>query len=462
MTDVDNPAVTLLRSRMVNLLRVGYILLLLEGGLGPSVVLSQSSLPHYQSISACDRAVLRVAEQSERTKQRSVSALDVIYDRSTDTLPSTAVEFAQTCIAKFTLEATAPHELLSWFRVALAAGNDEDAERSLDRRLNHTQSKLERAGILLRGIEAYITARPARISTAKKRIRQLDSLDDSAYVERYSAHLLLAKYYEKLQTSVDQLAEQSEILLNLIPKMNSWELHAIDVRFPYAWSFELAEWKGDRDAQEALITHAESNIQEWRNGDGRMFVSGLIRLLDLRVALYNKPFRSLTGTYWFNTNGTNHPKPGSVSLVVLLSHTCYVECTDLHETLRQFHARYNSALDMTILTATRGWTLETGLPASVPDEAQYAAKYFTEHLKIPAAVLVDSIEYQRLPDGRMIPIGSELSNRFVQSGIDAILVDREGHVQWLGTFRGQIRGLKETLQRLIPEKTEAASMPVSP
>lgn len=158
----------------------------------------------------------------------------------------------------------------------------------------------------------------------------------------------------------------------------------------------------------------------------------MTRLLETRVALYGKKTKPLSGTFWFNNNGVPRPAPGKMSLIVNVSHVCGTGCYGVYNTIRSLQKQYGADLDVTIVTSTVGYATGTG-PLAPAEEAQKAADFYLNYLKIPAAILVEETPISKRDDGRILRGTSKFAETF--ASMNAVLVDRNGVIRWLGLIQ---------------------------
>lgn len=394
----------------------------------------------YTTPPPCDRAVASETAESIR-RHATALAPNTVGSPVADTslplsaaLPPSAIVAAHACAPQVTVAVTARRDLWSFFRVLLARNDDSAALAVVQRQLSLARSA-DRGAVLVSAIQNGLAARPARYEMMQEWLRQLDALGPSARLSQYGGHLLLLYYWQAVYNP-DSVRAHAMTLLQLLSHMPPRERDHIDAPAPYEALLQLANDANDITGAQSIVAQEKREVSDWRGAWGAQTVASAEGLLNMQTALYGKHTRALPGTYWFHTGGTPRPAPGQVSLLVHVDHTCGLRCYPLYALLQQIHARYG-AVALTLMTETRGWAIGTGV-LSPEAEADTVAQYYADFLRLSVALVVDRSPVSKRADGHVIhsvsPIGSMFNG---WQGVNAVLVDRDATIRWLGLLRDE-------------------------
>lgn len=405
----------------------------------------------YTTPPPCDRAVASETAESQRKHDRPAELPSVGLDTTSMlpvTLPPSAVAAAKHCAPQVAVATTARRDLWSLFRLLLARNDDSAASAVVQRQLRLVRSAANQGAVLLTAIQNGLAARPARLAAAQGWLRQMDVLGPSVRVSQYNGHLQLLEYWQTAYTP-DSIRAHVTTLLRLLRPMTAEERDLIDASAPYEALLQLANDTNDVASAQSIIAREKRDISGWRGDGGAQMAADAEQLLAMQTTLYGKRTRALQGTYWFNIGGTPRPAPGSVSLLVHVDHTCGIRCYPLYALLRQIQSRYGDVA-LTLMTETHGWAIGTGvLPPAA--EADTVSHYYLDFLKLPAALVVDRSPVSKKADGHVIhgisPIGSMFNG---WKGVNAILVDRDATIRWIGMLRDEtdLRRVSFVIERL--------------
>ncbi len=382
----------------------------------------------YTSAAACDRAILQM--QSEVGRDRTLDTIP--YAVFSDTLSTLARKVAEYCGRRFSVESTNPNELLSLLRIALALGDSAKARAVLQRQLSLAVNPADLALRCVEAIHLLLDASPPRLADVRAVLHRLDDLGPDVITKQFHARVLLLDYW-KTAYDRDSLRKHAAAAVALIQAMNQEQRDSLGLYYqPYEALLDLENEEQDLAAQEKWIDQAMIDVGRWRNGMSQFWIGRLNKLLQTRKSLYGKQTRSLPGRYWFNTANEPRPVPGRVSLLIRVNHTCGERCFPQYTLIRQLKATYGDALDITLITETRGFVVGSG-PLLPAEEAPRAAAYFLEFLKLPVGLLVDEVPYVKRPDGRLVwqisPIGRIFND---WNDANAVLIDASSSIRWLG------------------------------
>ncbi len=382
----------------------------------------------YQSADACDRAATQLLVESRRTR-----VFDTLpYKLEADTVFSVARDMARTCGSKYTVEGTDPRELWSLFRLSQMLGNFDNAKAAVVRQLTLSKTLEDSANVLVKALSLYLSGPPPRLDLAQAVLKELDAMGPTRKVQQFQGRVALMGHWQ-LVYNADSLLAYATAAVEQSRTMSIVERDEVSLMTPYSALLTLANETQDVAGQEKIFNEALTDVGSWRDGQGARWTTMMGGLIEMRKTLYGKKTKPLASTFWFNTNDSPRPLPGKMSLIIHVSHTCGERCFGLYTLMRQLIAKYGNELDITFVTETRGFAAGTG-PLEPKDEAKKASSYFLDFLKLPVAVLVDETPWETIPDGRRIAQPSAIGSMFSGwSALNAILVDKEGRIQWLGT-----------------------------
>lgn len=333
------------------------------------------------------------------------------------------------CVARFAIAKTPARDLPALGLAHLAAEQLPQADSAFQRWLKFLAPRPanERRWALVRIVGMYASARPARLTSALAYAARLDSLGSGAAPERLMAHMRV---------------------LPVVVHMDSVALLATEVAAALRASREMIGDTAQRYArfsQGAAVALAD--LQS-RRGDG----VGARRVVDSAAAVFRKlcpgaiwpwpnyqlwslPAPEIQATRWFNDSiGGRRPTFGRRSLVLFPDFTCTSnQCFAMYATLRRLRARYPD-LDVTLVTLTRG-AYGTHLIAP-EEEMQGNRRYFFDEQRLPGALAVwKTVFHRRALDRGLVAEPNPTWEAYqpalwhASSGIDAILVDRDGIIR---------------------------------
>ena len=385
----------------------------------------------YTTADACDRAAEAMSVEIWRTHARDTMP----YAIATDTLATATVAAARACAGtRFPAASADQRELWSVLRLAFDRNDDAQARQAVDRQLSLVSDPADRGRVLSTAIQTGMGVSPPRVTLAREWLGRLDALGAPAQSARYDARIAFLRYWHLLYTP-DSLLTTADSAIAIASRMTADERDEVDVFTPYAEKFWVANIASDFATQQSIVDSGLSRVGAWRSGNGAQWFTSMASLLSEQKKLYGKTTRALTAPHTYNDGGHPRPRPGTAALIVHADAMCGTYCYSMYTVLRQLHARTRDSLDIVLATETKGYAPGSG-PLTPADEAALDARYFIDFLKLPAALIIDDASQTRRPDGRIIRQPSPIGRLFAAwQGANAVLVDREGKVRWLGVLQ---------------------------
>lgn len=382
----------------------------------------------------CLRAILHV--QSHRYRHGELDTLR--YTMDGDTLPTIAVDTGRACSAMFHNAEIPIHQLGAWIRLQLAVHEDTLALATASRWLAMELSPDDRAAALYTIASAYITASPMRLKAARAIIATIDSMGPSMAILQLRVHSALLDQWRRSFNAAEIRKESEQILTIAERGLGTLSTRAqkdavirafgsVIVSYTNALAYE--EGRGGLDSVWARIQHAVRDssltIVDW-------FIKQR-RSLDQMVGT---PFPDMHPD-WVINGGANpqRPRAGRVTVMAFVSgprrNPGVRESSELSygsAVLRRLADRYGpSGLDIVLVTQTRGYSIGS-LVQTEEEELKSIENLYLKYQKIPATILVNKTSFNKLPDGRLIPILTPLMRDFRSM---VLIVDQNGVIRWL-------------------------------
>lgn len=385
----------------------------------------------YVGARPCDMAIRGTQFNVSRTYNRD-TAFRIVLRNIDDPSPSQDVlAIAKACGKGFTLSTTDPAELWSLLRISFSLQDGEQTMAVFDRRFALAESVEEQISVLMQGIYEMFLSQPVKIVNIVRLLDRLDALDESAIMERIHVRIQLLEYwYERY--NIDSVQSQASKIFALSNTLSEDRRNEIDLREVWKKLLIIANTSGVISTQRTLLDSALTQFSSWRGGQGGEWITGQTQLVDTREAVYMKKTKVLPADAWTNDDGMKRPSIGKLSLVLKANHNCGTACYDQYNILRQLVAQYGDSIDLTVAVGTYGYAPGTGV-LSIEEEVIAIKKYFVHYLKLPVAIGVFYSKIDTLPDGRLNRHRSSLDASF--STVDAIIVDKDGLVRWIGPLR---------------------------
>jgi hypothetical protein len=464
-----------------------------------------ADVAHYATPGLCWAAAVYTSVVQRRT-DAAQSVLDTIRQTAPtrDTLPAAAVAVAQACLRHFTVAGTPVPQLVDLFTAALQAGEDSLARAVVGRQLALAATPAARRAVQLDAIQAYLAAEPARVAAAESVVAQVDAA--GAPATRLAAHERLLAFARSTYdtTRMRQEAERiiaagqagpfAAIQYHYEPLINAYDaLMAIAfVAHPDSMpalaaraQHDLQRFPPGKDFPDSVVQATLAYMTDYKTMSVQQLLAQLTPMPPEEQSAVNTVPAPLQATYWYPRPAHWPPGDGPLSLVVYANHgTCvgpfhvgenYGDCGAAvrgisgNETSRQVKfvdivarlaARFSQrGLSITVVAETWPGASLGLLPDATTANAEAIRWYYQDYLKLPVtvAVVVDTVQPLRAPDGRVFPCdaspllqvhvcGNRTPNtsRYANYNDPAVLLDRAGHLLYAGVFTPAV-GFWETL-----------------
>lgn len=385
-----------------------------------------------------------------------------------DTQPTTVVAITRACAVRFSLAATAPHDLPLLFGLALRVGNDTLAHAVVTRRLELATTAAERTRIRLLALSAFLgvhaiddsapgfaeVAEPANLSAATAVMREIETSPSgptgptaavSDMLTRLQAHGVWLQFYERSEDTA-QVRQEAERMLALwhevTPPAHGSSIPGTDLVIDaYRALMAIAVEETPLSTSPAITALAQRVHTDFtklpnppRLENGLTIATAPLPTLiewlapltyvavhrDLRMSPMTWTYRfpvPINGSSARDTSETGAPSaPARVFLWIWLSPWCSYDYRvgarsgcwgNEASAVRRWLTEFGSyGLDVTVVTSTRGGLLWEGA-VSPAREAERARWFVQDYHQLPVAVAVREAHFHVLPqpDGRRVDIG---------------------------------------------------------
>lgn len=380
----------------------------------------------------CDRAMADVMRQYQRVFKPDTSTSRLAQtDSVIREIPQEVIETAKKCAPSFNISNIEPSQLPSMARIYVALGDIANSQVAMDKAVSLAKDKADTIAYLSEAVLMYMNAIPVRLDVAKKYADIIENGGINDMPAKFWVKTAYMSFYHN-RYIVDSTKKYAREAIDLYKNMTIEDQDKSAIPNPFNLRIELANETGDLPLQSSIVDTAAMVMSGWRSGQGSQFVRFASNAVDLRKTFYNKKTKPLEEGMWQNHNGIPRPQAGKVSLLVQTSHNCGMRCYGQISTIRKLHRTYGSDIDISIITTTNGFAPGSG-PLEPAEEAKAAAKYFNDFLKLPFPVLVDEAPTHKLDDGRIRRGSGPIATMFGDfQGINAILTDASGRIQWMG------------------------------
>jgi hypothetical protein len=393
---------------------------------------AQDPFARYSTPGQCEQAAIRLTKQYWRDKRPDT----VVYAPATDSVPTSVIQAARACAARFNVQSVPEHELLNLAQLYLFTNQDDLARAALDRLLasKKQQDPVERGWTLSRIALSYLNARPTRMQEAKKYLQQLDALGAPAATWRMFTHTSFARHAMSINDLTTAVAEgNAAVTANTQMAKNDRIDWASSIISAYTSLADPTSVVTDGAAAIAVLERAKTDVFPLRPEGSRELemLKNSIRQAIAPYTLFGTKSVPLEADHWYNTNGDNgtRPKPGSVSLIVFGFHACGGGCYPTYATLKRLHSKFGErGLEIVMVASTSGYYRNQLVQP--PEESDSAGGYFAEFLKLPGVVAVSESEFRRVPDGRRVNVPTANARNYSR-GRSAVLVDKQGTIRLL-------------------------------
>lgn len=453
----------------------------------PTSVAAQSSAPtsnpyaRYTLPGRCVQAAGRLLQRYWRDKHQDTATYHVVAD----SVPASVVAEARTCATRFNVTTVPVRDLPDLVDLYYWTQQDSLADVAAARLLQAPAAVLgtqagwtSRAWRLRLLVLGAVSAHPARLATAEKYLRQLDSLrDPSSAPWQMQAHQALAlrllnngevakgrdaiaaalraglamarseqidRVYELVQV-YSILAEPTSVLIDgpaAVAVFDSARARLLPLRAPgTGGAFDPRLASASMDLMQRVFGGGEESSPRAPNTD-QLQLQAFLTSQQAPYNLVSHPAPPVTATRWYPvaSDTAARPRPGVVTLVVRADANCGGFCYSRYAVLRRLDSVFAArGLQIVLLASTQGFFHDHPIPEPT-QEADSARKYMFDFLKLPGVLGDEETKFSFRDDGmRLDLLGMTLRDYF--KGGDAVVVGRDGVVREvvsLDIFREQM------------------------
>jgi hypothetical protein len=421
----------------------------------------------YRTPGACVQAAWAVAHLVMR------AAVDTAaYAPDRDTVPQQAMATARACGAQFDLQRVAasdttgrigpmyiPAAVLDLVHLALITQDEAKAHAAAERYVAALpKDPAARRWALFALDTTYLNAIPMRLADAEAVTAQLDSLGSVAVLQRGMAHArLLTDAYLRYDTT--RVRREVLAVLSLVPQLSAADLNDIDAQRQNNPVFDLfflnvLSSSASPAAWTQSWTHTLSEIRStgYSLNEAELLQAMHAFRMDWALQHLGQPVSPLQVPYWHGVDSSAHqwPVPGKVSVYVPAAAFGGERDAAMW---RRLHHKYGAALNIMVIYKTQGYFHDSP-PLTPAQEADSAAHYYLDALRLPALLAVDTAAYQRLPDGRRVdgPAAYEQNPYYCCYGF--ALADRTGKLVFLTPSMPQEHMIELWIDRVMKAPDE--------
>ncbi len=345
-----------------------------------------------------------------------------VYHAGKDTMLALSRQFVQRCGETFGAKSERSWEQLDLGRMQLAFGDDSGATITVDRYLDGIKAAppSERAWALVLSVADYLSASPARMANAERRIVQLDSLGREAIGYRFQARLMLANaaQYGFDEAFAEQILDTIIWQWRRLPADGRTAIASVAGR-AYMAKAEIAQRTRSILEAQRIMDTAKAIIPE---GDFRTRI--LEPALKAYAELLGTPAPPIDVQWWFGRaarTASSRPRKGVVTVVQ------FGLSPGLPLAMSRWTQRFGDQIEFITLEYTQGWMRDTA-PVLPKDEAENIYAEHQRRFQLPGLVGIYETEYDWLKDGRRVnrPF---LPNVLRYSHLQ--IIDRKGIVRYV-------------------------------
>jgi hypothetical protein len=387
----------------------------------------------YTTPQLCIGAVRNTQWLAQRSIDAQIAEQRLQRTHGRVTLPASAIDVAQRCLAAVPVAETAPGDLPDLLQLTLAANQDSVATHVVERQLALASTAVGRDSVLLSAISIYLAAEPTRLTEAAAFVDQVAESGEAG--KRWQLRAL-----DTLLNAATQIWDHpamTRFANRMIDHIRTFPpAHRANLTIPMRQAFEALGMVAYLQGPDSLRAVAARKRALWHT-----FVPPFDSAAKLDMAwdlaqsapvdAYVKtvsPVAGLEGAatsvypavhtpYWF----PKQPPSGTTRLFISgegqglegLQRGCAFEdlallyrgaedCYPVYERIRDLAARYGPrGLQIVLVVATHGRAARS-LPLAPAEEAQRLKWYFLEYLKLPVTLAVIERPVGKLPapDGR--------------------------------------------------------------
>lgn len=385
----------------------------------------------------CLAAVTREHQLIWRKGERDT----IPFGSSSDTLPTIVTQRARRCAAQFSLSGLVAErgvpglterDIFPLLRLYLVAGWDDSVRAAIEPLIANSamtsRDSLKRQDIvLLRIVDAFLTARPLRLSDGQRYADRIDLLGPHAAVSRLRAH-------KQLVDAASNIGDTASLTRNIRAALSAAaDIPARDrgleydrIRSVYYAAISAADVMKDSvmarevmtsfsELVEALLTNTPDlpdtlreflspqlpNLRGWLSS-GYANAAGAVRELE-----------SVRAEHWYSEDGKAIPPIDSTVPTLVLKinpHRCNgLRCDRSFAMLDRLAKAYQPRGVQVILLVSMAGYLHLDVFDQVADEVKAVRAYVQDTLKLPGVLAISESSFVTRPDGRIqqVPKGNE-------------------------------------------------------
>lgn len=408
-------------------------------------------LTEYNYPSMCDRTGLEFIRYYSRFYEPDTT-LEAILDSlgKTRDLPEEGREVLRECLYRFNPQHVPTDQLWGYVRASLLLGNDERALTGIERLIVEAPDSTLHEQAYIKAIVTFMANYPRRFDLVLPYLERLDALYETPSPGSITARNIIIQYWRS-RYYPDSVRKYAYDAIRLIKEMSFHTKEESNIAYAYDAIISTANDAGNVSEQEDWLDSLANEASDWRSGQGGQLIAAQQRLIDFRKSLYGKRANPITEGEWFNAHGKSWPAQGKVSLLVQIDHLCTYRCVDQYRTIKRLKTVFGDGLYIVLVTPSAGYSIGTGV-LDLKAEGDSVVSLFTNVHEMPYVVLLDPRPTSRISDGRIVRGIGPVADLFSEwRGMNAVLTDREGRIQWMGSVQREtdFRATLTTIKRFI-------------
>ena len=405
------------------------------------------------SVSACEQMFLDAATTVRRRRPDDVNTPIA----PSNGYPPVALEALRRCMTPYTPANVPSVQMIPGMGAYLMLGDSVRAAQVLDRWLREAKSVERRAEGIMRMAELYLSLEPARADITERLIARVDSLGDSAAIQRAEGQFMLLGYWSKpSHYDPEKLAKHGNaagVAFTKVPA-DEKDVEMVVAIFSAFWMSEgMIATQGRVAARDALNVYMD-----------RVAFTSDMREAILRDALTPKSPTRDTSLYGKRAPAVNHrfafdlasgdgwpAQPGQIAVFVPYTPDCD-RCGYRHDVLRRLSTSGGDAGISVTLVARTGNDIPGAGLLPIEEEAKKIREMARVTNRLPFGMLIEETRFDTIPDGRRVPRQTPYQSYY---GDNMLVIDQGGNVAVLSD---DIDEIKRVVDRLVatPVRSVAA------